>query len=240
MENSEAVKHSKKTKMIVIVTLITLVIIGVIIFVAFKYKKQIVVSQDNNLVIAKVNGSEITKKEFSLAMSGIVNSIDFNRVDTTKSTAQEDVMVETLNTLIDNELILQQAKTMKLSVTQNEIDNELIKIKSGFNSYDEYLASLSKTGVTEDELRSDIEKQLLMQQYETRVINPNVDTVSEEDINAFYKKLSDRYIAQGSIAPDLELVRNEIVKKLVEIKHDLVLQTEAKKLRKSAKVEVYI
>lgn len=240
MENSEQKKNSKKTRMIVVVTFITFAIIGVIFFIAFKYKRQIVVEQDNNIVVAKVNDSKITKKEFSLAMSGIVSEIDLNKIDTSRTNIQEDIMVETLNSMIDKEVVVQKAKEMNLTVSSNEIDNELIKIKSNYGSYENYQATLNKLGISEEELRHDIEKQLLLSQYETRVINPANDNVTDDEIKTFYKNLSDKYIAQGSIAPDLELVRGMIVKKIIEIKHDLILQDEAKKLRKDAKIEVYI
>jgi peptidyl-prolyl cis-trans isomerase SurA len=101
---------------------------------------------------------------------------------------------EVLERLIDDELILQQAAELKLTVTSEQVDASIEEIKRQNNIDDEQLRqALRGQNMTMAGYRADLKKQLLR----FRVINIAVGarvTISDEDVKAYY----DRHMKSGS------------------------------------------
>ena len=101
---------------------------------------------------------------------------------------------EVLERLIDDELILQQATELKLTVTSEQVDASIEEIKRQNNIDDDQLReALRAQGMSMAAYRSDLKKQLLR----FRVINIAVGsrvTISDEDVKTYY----DRHMKSGA------------------------------------------
>jgi peptidyl-prolyl cis-trans isomerase SurA len=101
---------------------------------------------------------------------------------------------EVLERLIDDELILQQATELKLTVTSEQVDASIDEIKRQNNIDDNQLRdALRAQGMSMAAYRSDLKKQLLR----FRVINIAVGsrvTISDEDVKSYY----DRHMKSGA------------------------------------------
>jgi peptidyl-prolyl cis-trans isomerase SurA len=95
---------------------------------------------------------------------------------------------EVLERLIDDELILQQATELKLTVTSEQVDASIEEIKRQNNINDDQLReALRGQGMSMAVYRADLKKQLLR----FRVINIAVGarvTISDEDVKAYYER----------------------------------------------------
>ena len=95
---------------------------------------------------------------------------------------------EVLDRLIDDELILQQAAELKLSVTSEQIDASIDEIKKQNNIDDDQLRdALRGQGMSMAAYRSDLKRQLLR----FRVLNIAVGSrvnVSDEEVKAYYER----------------------------------------------------
>jgi peptidyl-prolyl cis-trans isomerase SurA len=95
---------------------------------------------------------------------------------------------EVLERLIDDELILQQATELKLSITSEQVDSSIEEIKRQNNINDDQLReALRGQGMTMAAYRADLKKQLLR----FRVINIAVGsrvTISDDDVKAYYER----------------------------------------------------
>jgi peptidyl-prolyl cis-trans isomerase SurA len=95
---------------------------------------------------------------------------------------------EVLDRLIDDELVLQQAADLKLTVTSEQIDSSIDEIKKQNNIDDDQLRdALKAQGMTMAGYRSDLKKQLLRY----RVINIAVGSrvnVSDDEVKAYYER----------------------------------------------------
>jgi peptidyl-prolyl cis-trans isomerase SurA len=95
---------------------------------------------------------------------------------------------EVLDRLIDDELILQQATELKLSVTSEQIDASIDEIKKQNNIDDDQLRdALRGQGMSMATYRSDLKRQLLR----FRVLNIAVGSrvnVSDEEVKAYYER----------------------------------------------------
>jgi foldase protein PrsA len=112
--------------------------------------------------VAKVNGVSIAKEQLYnavLASSG----------------------EKTLQNLIDQELIQQEAKKAGVQVQQTEIDNALESTKGQFQSEDEFNQALVTYGMTSDQLKQNIQTELLIE----KILEPEI-TVTDDEINQYY------------------------------------------------------
>jgi len=95
---------------------------------------------------------------------------------------------EVLESLIDDELILQQAAELKLTVTSDQVDSSIAEIKKQNNIDDDQLReALRAQGMSMANYRADLKRQLLR----FRVLNIAVGSrvnVSDEEVKAYYER----------------------------------------------------
>ena len=95
---------------------------------------------------------------------------------------------EVLERLIDDELILQQATELKLSVTSEQVDQSIDEIKKQNNITDDQLKdALRGQGMTMTTYRADLKRQLLRY----RVLNIAVGSrvsISDDEVKAYYER----------------------------------------------------
>ena len=100
--------------------------------------------------------------------------------------------IEVLERLIDDELILQKATDLKLSVSSDQIDASIEEIKKQNNIDDDQLRdALRGQGMSMAAYRADLKRQLLR----FRVLNIAVGSrvnVSDEEVKAYYERLQAR------------------------------------------------
>ena len=95
---------------------------------------------------------------------------------------------ETLERLIDDQLISDQAAELRLSVTPEQVDSSIAEIKRQNNIDDKQLDdALHAQGMSMEAYRSDLKKQLLR----FRVLNIAVGskvTITDEDVKSYYNR----------------------------------------------------
>jgi peptidyl-prolyl cis-trans isomerase SurA len=95
---------------------------------------------------------------------------------------------EVLDRLIDDELILQQAAELKLSITSEQIDASIEEIKKQNSIDDDQLReALKGQGMTMGSYRADLKRQLLR----FRVLNVAVGSrvnISDDEVKAYYER----------------------------------------------------
>jgi len=133
----------------------------------------------DNIVLA----SEVEEKAVPLLA-------DANRItDPTKRSARATALRrEVLDRLIDDELILQQAADLKLSVTSEQVDQSIDEIKKQNSLDDDQLReALRGQGMSMASYRADLKKQLLRY----RVLNIAVGSrvsISDDEVKSYYER----------------------------------------------------
>jgi peptidyl-prolyl cis-trans isomerase SurA len=133
----------------------------------------------DNIVLA----SEVEEK-------AAVLMADANRItDPQKRAARAAALRrEVLDRLIDDELILQQASELKLSISSEQVDASIEEIKKQNNINDEQLReALRGQGMSMAAYRADLKRQLLR----FRVLNIAVGSrvnISDEEVKAYYDR----------------------------------------------------
>jgi foldase protein PrsA len=119
-------------------------------------------SASDSATVAKVNGTIISKDKLYDTLVG--------------SSGQQ-----TLETMINNEIVRQAAEKQGIKVTDADIEKEMEEIKAGFSSDEEFQSTLAMYGMTLEGLRSDMTTQVQLR----KLLEPQV-TVTDEDIQAYY------------------------------------------------------
>ena len=154
--------------------------------------------------------SEVVDRIVAVVNSDIITLYDLNRafrpyesnIKALKYPADKErqtlfqVRSDVLNQLIDSQLADQQIKHAQISVTQNDIDNTIERMKQARSFTDEQLREgLAAQGITIEEYRKEIESQILR----TKLVNREVKSkivITKEDINAYYDSHQEKYAGE--------------------------------------------
>ena len=94
---------------------------------------------------------------------------------------------EVLNQLIENKLLVQEARRRDIQVNSKEIDEHIEKIKARFPNTDKFERVLSAEGMGMDQLRRSVEEQYLTRTLIQQELAPRA-TVGPGEVEAYYKK----------------------------------------------------
>ncbi|WKA54290.1 peptidylprolyl isomerase [Planococcus shixiaomingii] len=145
--------------------------------------------------IASVNNSDIDKEalyERMLASSGAA----------------------TLDLMIADEIVKQEAEKAEIEVTPKEIDAEMKKYEEQFGGAEALQSILEKSGVTVDQLESEMETYLLIE----KLIGPDVE-ITDEQIKAYFEENKESFAQPEQVEASHILVASkeeadEVAKKL--------------------------
>lgn len=119
-----------------------------------------------NEVLATVNGDKITRGE-------IIQFLSKFELPANIDTAQ--IYQTAIDVLTNTKLVMQSVKAAKVSVTSEEIDGEVEKLKTALAEQKTDLAKvLAESGRSMDDLREELEQFLLWKKYVTREATPAV------------------------------------------------------------------
>ncbi len=131
-------------------------------------------------VWAVVNGTEIKRDEVEKYYRTRINP-------EAQETSPEDVLSGKLNVveqLINNEILLERAKKQNLEASDGEVEDKFTELKSGYTE-DEFQRKLKDGGMSVDDLKKDLRRQLSIQKLLNREVAAKV-TITDQDVLDFY------------------------------------------------------
>lgn len=156
-------------------------------------------------VVAEVNGEEIDKDEFVTAYEGHFQQRAMEAQQTGEEVDQDQLKEETAQNLVDNQILTQEAEDRGFSASAEDIDELLdeIAMQNGLESTDDFVAAMEEQGMAEDELKSEVEAQVQVEQLitdEAGDISP-----SEEKLQELYDEAEAEQEAMGGGEGDGEM-----------------------------------
>jgi peptidyl-prolyl cis-trans isomerase SurA len=133
-------------------------------------------------VWAVVNSKDITRDEVEKSFLSRVNA------DGPKP-AQEEALslkLSILDELINSEILLERANKMNLVASDAEVEDKFTESKSPYTE-EEFQKKLQETGLTVDDLKSDIRRQLSIQKLLNREVVAKI-SISDQDVENFFKQ----------------------------------------------------
>ena len=131
---------------------------------------------------AVVNGKEITRADVEKAFRSRVNA-------DAPDPSQEEALSLKLSILdeqINGEILMERAAKMNLLATDAEVEDKFTESKSPYTE-DEFQRKLKESGLTIDDLKSDIRRQLSIQKLLNREIVAKI-SITDQDVTDYYNQ----------------------------------------------------
>lgn len=145
-------------------------------------------------VWAVVNGQFIRKDEVEKYYRSRINA----QGQTNASPSQDEALSLTLSIvdeLINDELMLQRAKQLGVDATDGEVEDKFTEVKSPF-SEDQFQQQLKDRGVSVDDLKQDIRRQITLDHLMNREVTSKVAPTDQEVSNFYNENRSQFNVAE--------------------------------------------
>ena len=192
-------------------------------------------------VVAEVNGEEVTKEEFTPIYEAAFQQAAMQAQMSGEAPDEEALKKQTVDDLVDTELLVQEADARGLSVSDEDIDAELSDLarQNQMGSAEELLAAVEKQGVTEEQARSQVETQVLVEQLVADEDGSAEPT--EKELRAIYAQAKQQQAQSGQTGqkiPPFAEVRDQIEEQARSQQVGEVAQALVEGLRKDADITV--
>jgi peptidyl-prolyl cis-trans isomerase C len=136
-------------------------------------------------VVAKVNGQEIKKEDLLAQLRGVQGpGADTGNIN-------PEAARQVLDALIARSLLRQEAIAQGVTVTDDEVKQQIDQLRRQFPSPEAFGKALEAEGMTEESLLQKGRQEYLIQKYVETKIAPKV-TVSDEAAKSFYDENTER------------------------------------------------
>jgi len=133
-------------------------------------------------VWAVVNGKEIKRPEVDKYYRSRVNPEG-------QEPSQEEALslkLNVLDELINNEILLERAKKLNLEASDGEVEDKFTELKSPYTE-EEFQRRLKDQGITVDDLKRDLRRQLSIQKLLNREVVAKI-SITDQDVADFYNQ----------------------------------------------------
>lgn len=197
-------------------------------------------------VVAEVNGEEVTKDEFAATYEIAMQQAASQSQMTGQQPDEDQVKQQTADELIDTELLMQEAKTRKITADDKDVDKRLASLakQNQMGSAKEFLANLKKQGTTEEFVREQVKIQVVLERLVKDEAGPVKPTESQ------LRKIYDQGVKQAKAAakqsgqkqqiPSFDKARPQLVQQAKSEAQTKTVQTLVDSLRKDAKIELHL
>ena len=133
-------------------------------------------------VWASVNGKEIMRGDVEKNFRSRLNP------DSPAPSHEEalSLKLSILDELINSEILLERANKMNLSASDAEVEDKFTESKSPYTE-DEFQRKLKESGLTVDDLKSDIRRQISIQKLLNREVVAKI-SITDRDVTDFYNQ----------------------------------------------------
>ncbi len=145
---------------------------------------------DKGKTVATVNGVKITEKQL---MSKVNEKLPLITVHQRISEKRfNEIQNQILNQLIDEELLVQEAKRRGIRVSHEELMQQVQMMKSPYKTQKIFEKELAKTGQTYDQWLAKIKRRLLIRKLWKTAVNDKIQ-ISEQDVHQYYLQHKNKF-----------------------------------------------
>jgi peptidyl-prolyl cis-trans isomerase C len=157
---------------------------------------------------ASVNGVAITHEEVNRQMFILEQHLLATQGTAIRPDLIPEVRNHILNELIDKELLYQEAQEQKIVVEEKAVSDKMDALKKKFPSEKVFQDEMGRMKFSEETLKSQIKKDLAVQQLVEKEILVHVK-ISEEDTKSFYDSHPDLFKEPETVRASHILIKSE-------------------------------
>ncbi|WP_196493844.1 SurA N-terminal domain-containing protein [Ornithinibacillus caprae] len=178
-------------------------------------------------VVVTVNGKEVTGVKYNPVYAQTKMTMANYGMDMND---RELVKEQTINELVAQELLKQEAEQKGIDVTEDEVQGEIDAIEE-----EELEAYLEQMQLTEDQLKEQLTLNLTVNKYMEQELT--VEEVSDEELKETYDQLKEQ---NGEGIGEFEELKDTLRQQLMQQKQTELLQAKLEELQEQAEVETLI
>jgi peptidyl-prolyl cis-trans isomerase SurA len=187
-------------------------------------------------ILVKVNGDIITKTELEQRQIAALRQRDPNfrpASDAELQKALVEVTPDVIVNAIDEMLLVQRGRELGYSLSAERFNSivENIKKENKIETEEQFQAALKQENLTLDDLRRQIERQMLISQVQQVEVAGKI-AVSEEEIKKYFEENRDSFTTQPQITLREILVAVASTDKGVNVAEDDAAKAKAEAIRK--------
>jgi peptidyl-prolyl cis-trans isomerase SurA len=192
-------------------------------------------------VVAEVNGEQVTKEEFVPIYEAAFQQAAAQAQMGGEGPDEEALRKQTADNLVDTELLLQEAESRGLEVSDEAVDAELTDLaeQNGMKSADELLKAVEAQGVSADQARQQVETQAMVEalvEDENGSIEP-----TDKELRTLYAQVKKQQAASGGGGqeiPPFAQVRDQLAEQASSQEVGKVATGLVEDLRKDADITI--
>ncbi|MDP3989380.1 MAG: SurA N-terminal domain-containing protein [bacterium] len=185
--------------------------------------------------VALVNGEKISRADFETFQTEVAQQQGVDLV-TLDDQMKEQLQTLAIDELVARTLLRQAVEDSNIAISDEDIDVQLATIKGQFGDEATFYEALTAQGLTEKEFRAQIKTELATQAYFDQNVDLSGILATDEEIATKYDELA----TEGSDAPPLEEVREQVRSIVVQEKERAIITTHVQELAEGATIEVLI
>lgn len=193
---------------------------------------------DEDIIVAVVNAEELDGERYNIVLQNIQVHYQQMGVDPTTEEMIEQIKTHTLDEMVNQALVLQQAKTQNIEVLAEDIDTEYGYLVEQFGNEEALEAALESENIDMETFRGQIADTILYGKYQEQIAPLEAD-ISDDDIQAYYDEFASQ--SEGEVElPPLEDLSDDIKDILIESEQQKKFTAHLEELKKDATIELKI
>jgi len=188
---------------------------------------------------ATVNGLPVSRADFNRNFEQVLRDIQMQGFGGQLDAAMEASLREqAIQSLINAELLKQAADAAGVVVSAEAIDDRFADIESGNGGPEQLAARMAEFGITMEQLRRDIERELAIQEHLNATLDLDTLMISDEELNETYEQILAGN--PGAEIPPLIEIRDMLAEQMLGEKQQQVVGEYIETLRVAADIVINI
>lgn len=193
---------------------------------------------DENQTVAIVNNKELKGSDYNSVLTSTQGQLQQMGQDPTSEEAAKQIKQQTIDTLVGQTLLLQEADKKGYKASDDEINKQLDETKKQFQGEQQFNDAVKQAGLDINRLKSQLAESIIMEKYVDKEIP--VEEATDEEIQQYYDQIAQQGGSTGQEPPKLEEIKPKIKENLEKQKKQQQLMPKVDELKKQGQVEIKI
>ncbi|MEI3604137.1 SurA N-terminal domain-containing protein [Pseudogracilibacillus sp. SE30717A] len=179
---------------------------------------------DDDKVVAVINGEDVTGRTYNL----VYTQLKLYAGQFGEEVEMGELKQATIDSIIDRQLVMQQAKEEGIEITDEIAESEFETIKSENKEALETL--LEQYQITEEGFKDQLKFEMTMNEYQAKVIKVSV---TDDELKEYYEKAKEG----NEDIPEFDEIKDTLKKQVLKQKTDEELEAKIEKAREESEIE---
>lgn len=194
-------------------------------------------------VVAEVNGEEIGREEFVVLLRAQVQQATAQAQATGQEPDEDALRQQTAQSLVDTELLRQEADARGIAASEDEVQSELASLaeQNQLPSAQALLDALEEQGTSEEQARGQLQTQLLVEGLVDDEAGGAIEP-TEEELRTLYRQVRQQQDqagqAEGQEVPPFGEVRPQLEQQAVAQEQGRIAQSLVEELTEDAEITI--